>query len=67
MVSKMNESAEQLIDKLREETDFLREKYAEDPSLMDSLSDESEEFLSPEVGQFLADLRTGNFHFPHGM
>ena len=66
MVYKMNESAEQLIDKLREETNSLRKKYAENPALMDNLSDESDEFLSPEVGQLLADLRTGNFDLPPG-
>ncbi len=59
----MNESTEQLIDKLREETDSLREKYAENPALMDNFSDESDDFLSPEVGQILADWRTGNFDF----
>jgi len=59
----MNESTEQLIEKLREETDYLQEKYEEDPSLMDKLSDESEEFLSPEVGQLLADWQAGSFDF----
>ena len=48
---------------LWEKSDALMDKYAEDPFILDDIPDESDEFLSPEVGQLLAEWRTGHFDF----
>lgn len=59
----MTESSENPIRKRLEESDKLKEKYEKSPERWEKLPDESGEFLSPEVGQLLAEWQNGEFDF----
>ncbi|GEM_PF-7083087 len=59
----MSKSADERLEQLRERAEERMEKYVQDPSLLDDLPDVSDEFLSPEVGQLLAEWHAGNFDF----